>query len=276
MASAKVTFQHQGVPVPRKFRSLAFAAAGVVALAAAGGASAANLVSNGDFDTTTSGSGHTTGQIGYNISETDWTLASPSNSYFFVFNGSTVNSPGSPGGPLAGDGYVALYSPADAPGGGGGDFIGADPGYHNSAIEQEIHGLTVGDQYTVSFEYAGAQQVGYSGATTEGWAVTLGGATQYTGGNPNGNLSDSSEGFTGWFTDTMTFTATSSNELLSFLATGTGDGALPPFSLLDDVSVTQWCPPGVPEPATWAMMLLGIGGLGGALRMRRQQRFAAA
>jgi hypothetical protein len=34
-------------------------------------------------------------------------------------------------------------------------------------------------------------------------------------------------------------------------------------------------PPGVPEPATWAMMLLGFGGLGATLRRRRAQAVAA-
>jgi hypothetical protein len=48
----------------------------------------------------------------------------------------------------------------------------------------------------------------------------------------------------------------------------------PPFALLDGVSVTPTG--GVPEPAAWAMMRLGLGGLGGALRMRRKQLFAAA
>jgi hypothetical protein len=32
--------------------------------------------------------------------------------------------------------------------------------------------------------------------------------------------------------------------------------------------------PGVPEPATWAMMLLGFGGLGAMLRSRRKAAFA--
>ena len=39
------------------------------------------------------------------------------------------------------------------------------------------------------------------------------------------------------------------------LAPGTSNG--PPFSLLDNVSLTA-----VPEPSTWAMLLLGFAGLG--------------
>jgi len=253
-------------------RVLAFASA--IALASAGAASAAVVVQNGSFSTTSSTDGQTTGQIGSfsneNIAETGWTVAS--DSYFFVFNPSTVNSPGSLGGPLAGDGDVALYSPTGASPDGG-NFIGADPDYHNGAISQTITGLTAGDTYMVTFDYAGAQQVGYSGKTTEGWAVSLGSQTDYTGGNPNGNLNDASHGFTGWQTADLSFTATSGSEVLSFLATGTGGASLPPFALLDGVSISQ-VP--VPEPATWAMMLLGIGGLGASLRMRRQQQFAAA
>ena len=37
------------------------------------------------------------------------------------------------------------------------------------------------------------------------------------------------------------------------------------------------CPTGgVPEPASWAMMLVGVGAIGGALRMRRKTAMAAA
>ena len=54
--------------------------------------------------------------------------------------------------------------------------------------------------------------------------------------------------------------------MLKFLAVGTPTG-VPPFSLLD--GVTMNAVGGVPEPATWAMMILGIGGIGAMARRRR-------
>jgi hypothetical protein len=71
------------------------------------------------------------------------------------------------------------------------------------------------------------------------------------------------KGFTGWMTQTFSFTASSSSEVLSFLAEGTSSG-LPPVSLLDGVSLTA------PEPASWTMLILGLVGLGVVVRKRRR------
>jgi hypothetical protein len=60
----------------------------------------------------------------------------------------------------------------------------------------------------------------------------------------------------------MFFTPTATTQTLKFLSLGTPDG-LPPIAALDGVSLT------VPEPATWAMMLVGFGGIGAMIRRRR-------
>jgi hypothetical protein len=43
------------------------------------------------------------------------------------------------------------------------------------------------------------------------------------------------------------------------------------FGMIDTITIT-----GVPEPASWALMLVGLGGLGAALRSRRKLAAAAA
>jgi hypothetical protein len=50
---------------------------------------------------------------------------------------------------------------------------------------------------------------------------------------------------------------------------GYSGGADPNRTLLDDLVINS--NGGVPEPATWAMMLLGFGALGGAMRQRRRE-----
>src|SRR5437870_2587884 len=61
-------------------------------------------------------------------------------------------------------------------------------------------------------------------------------------------------GFSGWRLATTSFIATSSTQVLSFLATGGPSFSQPPFALLDGVSLTT----AVPEPATWAVIVLGF------------------
>ena len=165
---------------------------------------------------------------------------------------------------------INLWSSSFVPTPAGSQFLGADSTYYPDSVNQDITGLTVGKTYTVSFLWGGAQQSGFTGDTTDKWSVSLGSETHATD-----SISVPSKGFTGWLDVSMNFTATSAEETLSFLASGTcalgGCGPFesgsPPFALLDDVSLTA----SVPEPSTWAMMALGFAGLGYAGYRRRRQ-----
>ncbi len=145
--------------------------------------------------------------------------------------------------------------------------------------------MTVGDTYTLSFDYAAAQQYLYNGYTTDQWVVTLGGQTIATT-----SINHPSNGFSGWKIDSVTFTYEGDGpnpNLLTFVNNGRGgcnssflDCAIndpgasggPPFSLLDNVSLTA-----VPEASTWTMMLAGFAGLGYAgFRSRRRSAISIA
>jgi Protein of unknown function (DUF642) len=228
-------------------------------------AQAGNLITNGSFEQLTGGSG----QIGYNGTNmlTGWTNGSPGNlGYNFVYSASTASSTGGNGV----DGNVTLWGPGNGSNNGltaspdGGNFIAADGAFEVAPISQNLTGLTVNAQYAVSFYYAGAQQSGFDGVTSEAWDVSLGSQTIDTN-----TLVDQSHGFTGWQYTTLTFTATSSTETLSFLAAGTPSGE-PPFSLLDGVSMTQVV--ATPEPASAAMLLTGLLAIGVIVRRRQLSR----
>ena len=148
-------------------------------------------------------------------------------------------------------------------------------------MSQSISGLTPGETYRLTFDWAATQYefvngssfccTGcWTGATTNEFQVSLGGETHDTATDDV-----PSKGFTGWLTGSMNFTATSASEMLVFLSEG-GPTSLPPVALLDGVSLTgvPTTSGAAPEPATWAMMGLGFAGLGLVAYRRRRKALA--
>ena len=192
----------------------------------------------------------------------------------------------------------------------GGSFLAADGSYLNRPVEQTITGMTIGQTYHLSFYWAAAQQAGYNGTTKEAWVVCIGtcgyttapsldealtffnadaGNTDPGDLHPNnlgnydaslissgtdkifktGVVTNPDRGFTPWMFESFSFTATSTSATLSLLAYGTPVGQ-PPFSLIDGITIDTTTPMPVPEPTTWAMMLIGFGVIGGVMRTRRR------
>jgi len=223
----------------------------------------ADLITNGSFSSTTNGAG----QLGYNTNATGWTTTG----YNFLFTSASNATSGTVTGV---DGALALYGPGNGYANGlvnspdGGNFIGADGAYEVGAITQTISGLTALSNYTVGFYWAAAQQSNFGcvspanpgGCTTDQWQVSLGSQTQST---PVASTGVGQGGFSGWMY--QTFTATSSSELLSFLAVGTPSGE-PPFALLDGVSLNV----ATPEPGS--LMLFAGAALIGFGELTRRKR----
>lgn len=110
---------------------------------------------------------------------------------------------------------------------------------------------TAGDIYTLSFDFAGMGGV-------NGLNVLWNGASIFTLFNDL-NVALTTYTVTG-------LVGAGGGSTLEFL--GRQD---PGFNRLDNVSVDLAVPAAVPEPATWAMMLVGFGAIGAAMRRRRQQ-----
>lgn len=210
-------------------------------------AQALPLVTNGSFETVAAG---VTGKTTFANNVPGW--SGGTNLTFIDYPGTADNGS-----------YLSVYGPFPNQSPDGGKFVEADgdPTYR-SAITQMINGLIVGQSYTLTFQQAAGQQQGFTGPTTERWQVSLGGDTQLSS-----QFSLLQGGVGQWQSQTMVFVASATSELLSFLASGTPNGA-PPISFLDGVSLVQT----VPEPVT--LSLLGTGVLG-ALMLRRRAKPAA-
>lgn len=231
---------------------------------------------------------------------TNWTVADVSGSqglaflYFSGNQGSTTTNgvgitqngrfgsfsmydPGNVAGSTPSGGAIPNTSP------GGGNFIAADGAVgYQVAIYQTVTGLTSGTTYALSFWYAAAQQSGFTGDTTEGWQVSLKGTAQTTQTTANGTTIQDTPaqpinpntgqpglangGFQSWAQDTMYFTATSSSQVLTFLALGTPSGQ-PPLDLLSGVTLNV----STPEPASIALSGVGMASLMAVLWFRRNR-----
>ena len=224
-------------------------------VAAALPAGAANLVSNGSFETGYVNSTEFGASFPAGAGPTGWTSASANafNLYLDPATATTVETVTRFG--ELGQKLATSFTGA-SPDGGKFVLLDGDTNF-NGALTQTINGLIVGKTYNLTFYWAGTQLQNRTGATTERLDVSLGGATQSTA-----TVANPSQGFQGWFAESFSFTAANTSDVLSFLSVGTPNG-LPPVALLDGVSLTA-----VPEPASWALMLAGFVMVGAAARRR--------
>lgn len=146
----------------------------------------------------------------------------------------------------------------------GGNFVFSDSDYHNSPIVQTITGLNPGDLYQLTFYQSLIEDtelnVTVPGPISGHWQVSLGASVQ-TSSQMFGDGTTNT--FSNWAPQTMTFTATNATELLSFLSVGSGD---PPLMGLDGVNLSA-----APEPVSIWLMGLGSAMIGWKLRVRRKQ-----
>nr|ADN16572.1 conserved hypothetical protein [Gloeothece verrucosa PCC 7822] len=254
---------------------IGLSALSISALGSSAQAASINLVKNGGFENYTQNApkayySNPSTVIGYgnggaldqSVTVNDWsnpTLIAPNQpalNFLLLPNSSNQTSgPGVPGysafplaGPYNGHNNGLTESPA------GGNYIASDsdPTY-SGPLQQVITGLIVGHTYELSFYEGAAQEATAQLNPVTRWYVGFGNQT-FT--STLFNLPN--QGFSGWQKQTTTFTATSTSQLLQFVALGGPSGA-PPVSLLDGVSLVDTAP--VPEPFTilGSAAALGLG-----------------
>jgi hypothetical protein len=218
-----------------------------------------NLVTNGNFTDTNPSTWTNNLSLDTTITATGWNKLGPN--VYLAMDASQNTAVWGPGNGVA-NGLTT------SPTGGPLVMIDGGPSFR-SGVEQTVGGLTVGHTYSLSFYDAAAQQYGTDGPTTSYMQVNFGTDTQYTSAYSIGD-----QGFSGWNLETMSFTATSTSQLLQFLAVGNVD--LPPYMLVSGISLMDTTVVPVPEPSTVTMMAFSLAGMGAFVLRRRALAKASA
>ena len=168
-----------------------------------------------------------------------------------------------------------IFSPAtlalvDSDAGGGGNFAN-EPSANtimfftnaNNAILNVTNGFSTGFSFFYSSATAASVNV-WSGLNASGSLLgTIALAPQFDtncAGDPGGT-------FCNWTNAGVTFAGIASSIDFGGTASATG---------FDDITFGSDVAGAVPEPSTWAMLLLGFGAVGGALRIGRKKKLTAS
>jgi hypothetical protein len=249
-------------------KTVALTTIALAAMVTSSYAAGPNLVTDGGFETTT-GNGSGTFQHPYFSNEISngsysgtsvagWTNSSGAYNMLYVQGDNSANDESG-----ANDLALKSFPGASA---NGGNFVALDADFNTGSISQTINGLTATDTYTLSFDIATGQQTGFNPSNfNESLTASLGGSSHsFSLTNPADN---------DWSVVSWNFTATSSSEVLQFLAGGVSvNGNLPAFVLLDGISLTDITthtpPASTPEPSSLILLGTGLAGVAGAIRRK--------
>lgn len=154
------------------------------------------------------------------------------------------------------------------------DGSAAGPG----RLETDAFAFQAGDLVTFEFDYAGNRQGTFdslifgfksAGLFTFKNVVIQNGAVKDTANNVVSNTFGTSVGNLSptapWTHLSFSFTAGSAGSVAAYVATNSNDARGP---LIDNLKLTKGPISAAPEPAGWALMILGFGGAGAMLRRR--------